>query len=184
MQQLAAQHNKEIQQLRLGFQETGQSAVSSKSECVACRTSRQSCFYILDNCLASSLSCRRHTCPHAPNPSPAIHSIDVCLGFLQWLRRHSDDRCTAPRKVRLDLVQAENRSFKTRISAVTGATGNRQGLTELWNADIQPCQQYCSMAVCRSSARASEFYMDSRHGSCALPTAVHFPTSRLMSQSS
>ncbi|CAE7230093.1 CNGA3 [Symbiodinium sp. CCMP2456] len=41
-------------------------------------------------------------------------------------------------KVRLDLVQAENRSFKTRISTVTGTTGNR------------------------SSARASEFYMDTR----------------------
>ncbi|CAE7830095.1 CNGA3 [Symbiodinium sp. CCMP2592] len=41
-------------------------------------------------------------------------------------------------KVRLDLVQAENRSFKSRISTVTGATGNR------------------------SSARASEFYMDTR----------------------
>eukprot|EP00439_Symbiodinium_sp_Y106_P079284 s323_g17.t5 len=41
-------------------------------------------------------------------------------------------------KVRLDLVQAENRSFKSRINTVTGATGNR------------------------SSARASEFYMDTR----------------------
>ena len=64
---------------------------------------------------------------------------------LQWTS-DSDRRaacCTAPRKVRLDLVQAENRSFKSRINTVTGATGNRQALQspEKQNeATFPPCR--------------------------------------------